>query len=42
VVPVVVVLAVVEKVVGIETTNRGCWCVLDFFNLRPDNGVSLS
>ena len=40
VLPLVVVLSVLESVVGIEITNAGCWCVLDFFNLRPDNGVS--
>ncbi len=27
---------------GIEKTNFGCWCVPDFFNIRPDDGVSNS
>ena len=40
VIPLVVVLPAVEAVVGINSTNMGCWCVVDFFNLRPDNGVS--
>lgn len=38
--PLVVVLAVTEKEVGIEATHEGCWCIVDFFNLRPDNGLS--
>ena len=40
--PLIIVLPTMEKTVGIERTNYGCWCVLDFFNLRPDDGVSLS
>lgn len=39
VLPVVIVLPAVESIVGINSTNRGCWCVLDFFNLRPDDGL---
>jgi hypothetical protein len=36
--PLFVVLPVTESIVGIEATDQGCWCIVDFFNLRPDNG----
>lgn len=41
VVPLILVLPTVESIVGISSTNNGCWCVLDFYNLRPDDGVSI-
>ncbi|CAI8055028.1 hypothetical protein GBAR_LOCUS30029 [Geodia barretti] len=37
-VPLLVVLPVTEALVGLESTDKGCWCIVDFFNLRPDNG----
>ncbi len=36
-----IVLPATETIVGIDATNYGCWCVLDFYNLRPDDGVRL-
>ena len=39
--PLLIVLPAVEGVVGIKSANLGCWCVLDFFNIRPDNGVRI-
>jgi len=31
-------LPITETLIGIDATNYGCWCILDFFNLRPDDG----
>lgn len=39
--PLIIVLPTIESRVGIQKTNYGCWCILDFFNLRPDDGVRL-
>ena len=39
-VPLIIMVPTMEALVGIDSTNKGCWCIPDFFNLRPDDGVS--
>ncbi len=41
VLPLFILIPAMESIVGIESTNYGCWCVPDFFNIRPDDGVRL-
>lgn len=38
--PALLVLPVTESKVGLEISDDACWCFIDFFNTRPDNGLS--
>ncbi|XP_064392891.1 transmembrane protein 116-like [Halichondria panicea] len=42
VLPLFILIPAMESIVGIESTNYGCWCVPDFFNIRPDDGLEVS